>query len=270
VIVIEPTNPQIVYVPQYNTEVVYTQAPTQVIVVEDDNTDEAIAAGLIGFTAGIAIGAAMDNNYYYGPYGWHGGAYMYNDAWDDYYDHREDAREDWMDHREDVMKTGRSCGDRRNSGPSAPARPRSSARTVKRHGRKRARRRRRNERSGARRRKALRPRDRHKARRPRARRRVAQAVPKPAATAAEARLRQRLSETAARTHFPDIRAEDRNARPALVDNRAAAARAGAEAGAAAGERREEVNTHDGDHAFTCALLIIGNLAAQTATSVCGA
>ena len=28
VIVIEPTNPQIVYVPQYNTEVVYTQAPT--------------------------------------------------------------------------------------------------------------------------------------------------------------------------------------------------------------------------------------------------
>ena len=28
VIVIEPTNPQVVYVPQYNTEVVYTQAPT--------------------------------------------------------------------------------------------------------------------------------------------------------------------------------------------------------------------------------------------------
>ena len=32
VIVIEPTNPQIVYVPQYNTQVVYTQAPTQVVV----------------------------------------------------------------------------------------------------------------------------------------------------------------------------------------------------------------------------------------------
>jgi hypothetical protein len=27
---------------------------------------------------------------------------MYNDAWDDYYDHREDAREDWQDHREDI------------------------------------------------------------------------------------------------------------------------------------------------------------------------
>jgi hypothetical protein len=105
VIVIEPTNPQIVYVPQYNPEVVYVQAPsTTVIVQEDDDADVAVAAGLIGFTAGIAIGAAMDNNYYYGPYGWHGGGYMYNDAWDDYYDHREDAREDWQDHREDLVE----------------------------------------------------------------------------------------------------------------------------------------------------------------------
>ena len=105
VIVIEPTNPQVVYVPQYNTEVVYTQAPTTVVVVEDDDdTAEAIAAGMIGFTAGIVIGAAIDNNYYYGPYGFHGGAYMYNDAWDDYYDHREDARDDWQDHREDLVE----------------------------------------------------------------------------------------------------------------------------------------------------------------------
>ena len=105
VIVIEPTNPQIIYVPQYNTQVVYTQPPTTTVVVQEDNdADVAVAAGLIGFTAGIAIGAAMDNNYYYGPYGWHGGGYMYNDAWDDYYDHREDAREDWMDHREDLSE----------------------------------------------------------------------------------------------------------------------------------------------------------------------
>jgi hypothetical protein len=103
VIVIEPANPQIVYVPQYNTQVVYTQAPTTTVVVkEDDDSGAAVAAGLIGFTAGIAIGASMDNNYYYGPYGFHGGGYMYNDAWDDYYDHREDAREDWQDHREDL------------------------------------------------------------------------------------------------------------------------------------------------------------------------
>ncbi len=106
VIVIEPANPQVVYVPQYNTTTVYTQPPTTttVVVQQESSPDAAIAAGLIGFTAGIAIGAAMDNNYYYGPYGWRGGAYMYNDAWDDYWDHREDARDDWMDHREDVME----------------------------------------------------------------------------------------------------------------------------------------------------------------------
>ena len=106
VIVIEPTNPQVVYVPQYNPQVVYTQPPTTTVIVQEDDDDaaEAVAAGLIGFTAGIAIGAAMDNNYYYGPYGWHGGGYMYADAWDDYYDHREDAREDWIDHREDLAE----------------------------------------------------------------------------------------------------------------------------------------------------------------------
>ena len=102
VIVIEPANPQVVYVPQYNTTTVYTQAPTSTtVIVESDNTDEVIAAGMIGFTAGIAM-SAWSNPYYYGPYGWYGGAYMYNDAWDDYYDAREDAREDWSDHREDI------------------------------------------------------------------------------------------------------------------------------------------------------------------------
>jgi hypothetical protein len=105
VIVIEPANPQVVYVPQYNPQVVYTQpASTTVVIKEDDDSAEAVAAGLIGFTAGIALGAAFDNNYYYGPYGWGGGAYMYNDAWDDWYDHREDAREDWADHREDLYE----------------------------------------------------------------------------------------------------------------------------------------------------------------------
>jgi hypothetical protein len=107
VIVIEPANPQVVYVPQYDSQVVYTQPATSSTVViqkEDDDAAEAAVAGLIGFTAGVAIGAAMDNNYYYGPYGWHGGAYMYNDAWDDWYDDREDAREDWYDNREDARE----------------------------------------------------------------------------------------------------------------------------------------------------------------------
>ena len=102
VIVIEPANSQVVYVPQYNAQTVYTAPTTSTVVVQQSSSSsDAALAGVIGFTAGVAIGAMWDNNYYYGPYGWHGG-YMYNDAWDDYYDHREDAREDWQDHREDM------------------------------------------------------------------------------------------------------------------------------------------------------------------------
>jgi Protein of unknown function (DUF3300) len=103
VIVIEPANPQVVYVPQYNPQIVYTQPTSTTIVVQEDDDDEA-AAAVIGFAAGIAIGAAIDNNYYYGPYGWRGGAYMYNDGWDDWYDDREDAREDWYENREDARE----------------------------------------------------------------------------------------------------------------------------------------------------------------------
>ena len=72
-IVIEPANPQVVYVPQYDPQVVYTQAApttTTIVIQEDDDDDEAVAAvagAAVGFAAGIAIGAAMDNNYYYGP-----------------------------------------------------------------------------------------------------------------------------------------------------------------------------------------------------------
>jgi hypothetical protein len=105
VIVIEPANPQVVYVPQYNAQTVYTApASTTVVVQDDDDADAAVAAGLIGFTAGIALGAAIDNDYYYGPYGYRGGFYMYDDAWDDWYDEREDMREDWQDHREDLVE----------------------------------------------------------------------------------------------------------------------------------------------------------------------
>ena len=110
VIVIEPANPQVVYVPQYNAQTVYVPSSSTVVIQEEDNTAEAVAAGLIGFTAGVALGAAIDNDYYYGPYGWRGGGYMYNDAWDDYYDAREDARDDWQDNREDLID---ERGDRR-------------------------------------------------------------------------------------------------------------------------------------------------------------
>ena len=107
VIVIEPANPQVVYVPQYDAQVVYTQpasTTTTTVVVHEDDDDAAVAGALIGFTAGVAIGAAINNNYYYGPYGWRGGAYMYNDGWDDWYDDREDARDDYYDNREDARE----------------------------------------------------------------------------------------------------------------------------------------------------------------------
>ena len=111
VIVIQPSNPQVVYVPQYNPQTVYTTpAPaTSTVVVQEDDHSDAVAAGLIGFGVGVALGAAMDNNYYYGPHGWvldgrrDGGGGVYGD-WDDIADHREDMREDYYDHREDMRE----------------------------------------------------------------------------------------------------------------------------------------------------------------------
>ena len=81
-IVIQPSNPQVVYVPSYDPQVVYAPPPPQ-------QSNDAML-GLIAFAAGIAIGAAIDNDpYYYGPYGWGawgmgwgGGAVVYRrSAW---------------------------------------------------------------------------------------------------------------------------------------------------------------------------------------------
>jgi hypothetical protein len=65
VIVVQPANPQVVYVPQYNPQTVYTAPPP----AEDDSSD-VVAAAVIGFTVGILLGAAMNDNY--GYYGWGG------------------------------------------------------------------------------------------------------------------------------------------------------------------------------------------------------
>ena len=67
VIVIEPANPQVIYVPQYNPTVVYMPPATSTVVVQESSSTDAAVAGLIGFTAGIVLGAAIDNDYYYGP-----------------------------------------------------------------------------------------------------------------------------------------------------------------------------------------------------------
>ena len=63
-IVVQPTNPQVVYVPTYDPQTAYAPPPPQ-------SSGNPAMAALIGFAAGIAIGAAIDNDpYYYGPTGW--------------------------------------------------------------------------------------------------------------------------------------------------------------------------------------------------------
>jgi uncharacterized protein DUF3300 len=68
VIVIQPANPQVVYVPQYNPQTVYTSPPPQQE-QQSSSSGASAAAGLIGFTAGIVLGAALSNDNY-GYYGW--------------------------------------------------------------------------------------------------------------------------------------------------------------------------------------------------------
>jgi uncharacterized membrane protein YgcG len=94
VIVIQPTNPQVVYVPEYNPAIVYGYpyvVPAYTYVAP--STGAVIAAGIIGFGAGIAVGAMMSGGccgwgYSSWNCGWHGtavvyhgGAYYGNSAW---------------------------------------------------------------------------------------------------------------------------------------------------------------------------------------------
>ncbi len=76
VIEIAPTNPQIVYVPVYNPATIYGVP----YVVPGYTMGDAVAAGAIGFGAGIAVGALMDHAWGWGAWGcdWHGGVAVYN------------------------------------------------------------------------------------------------------------------------------------------------------------------------------------------------
>jgi Protein of unknown function (DUF3300) len=89
VIVIQPANPQVVYVPEYNPTVVYGTPYT----TPGYSAGDVAAAGIIGFGAGIAVGALMSGGccgwgYSSWNCGWHGtavvyhgGAYYGNSAW---------------------------------------------------------------------------------------------------------------------------------------------------------------------------------------------
>ena len=94
VIVIQPANPQVVYVPTYNPAVVYGAQ----VMTPGYSTGDVVAASIVSFGAGIAVGAAMHNSscgysywgwgmswgvrtiscggrYYYGNPYWRGGYY---------------------------------------------------------------------------------------------------------------------------------------------------------------------------------------------------
>jgi Protein of unknown function (DUF3300) len=84
VIVIQPANPQVVYVPQYNPTVVYgTPYVVPYYTAPTYSTGDVVAAGLLGFGAGIAVGAMMSGGccgwgYSSWSCGWHGTAVVYH------------------------------------------------------------------------------------------------------------------------------------------------------------------------------------------------
>ncbi|MGE5358734.1 MAG: DUF3300 domain-containing protein, partial [Bacteroidales bacterium] len=90
VIIVQPANPQVIYVPVY-TQVVYVQ-PAPPPPPPSASSSDVAAAALVGFTVGIIIGASS-NHYYCGPYAWHGGGAAYHQAYE--------RREDYVDHRQD-------------------------------------------------------------------------------------------------------------------------------------------------------------------------
>jgi hypothetical protein len=78
-IVIQPANPQVVYVPEYDPAVIYGTA----YVPPGYTAGEVAAAGVLGFGAGIAVGALMGGGccgwgWSSWNCNWHGGAVVYN------------------------------------------------------------------------------------------------------------------------------------------------------------------------------------------------
>lgn len=102
VVTVQPANPQVVYVPQYNPQQVYsapaqTSQQTQTKEESGVSTGTAVAASLLTFGVGIAVGSALNNHdeYYYPNWGYGGvyyggrpwvpSAYAYRPAYTSYY-----------------------------------------------------------------------------------------------------------------------------------------------------------------------------------------
>lgn len=73
VIVIQPANPQVVYVPQYNPQTVYVQ--------QGPSTGDVVAAAVISFGVGMAVGALFASNSYCYPRWGYGAVYYGGRPW---------------------------------------------------------------------------------------------------------------------------------------------------------------------------------------------
>lgn len=108
---VKPADPQIIYVPQYDPQAVYTEpspeaaatteagltteppstteaasttTTTTTTATEDDGSGKALAAGLIGFGVGMIVGNSMQDDYYYPQWGagvYYGGRPFYPPAY---------------------------------------------------------------------------------------------------------------------------------------------------------------------------------------------
>jgi len=83
-IIVQPAQPQVVYVPSYNPTVVYGTPvavyPGYAPPPPPPSTGEVVAAGLISFGIGMAVGAAMSNSWGWNSWGcgWHNSTVVYN------------------------------------------------------------------------------------------------------------------------------------------------------------------------------------------------
>ena len=69
-IIIEPTDPQVVYVPQYNTETVYVSEDSTQAASNSSGTNDAVATALMFFGTAILIDAIFnDDDHWYGYWG---------------------------------------------------------------------------------------------------------------------------------------------------------------------------------------------------------
>lgn len=118
VVVIEPANPQVIYVPVYNTQTVYVQqAPPPPPPSSASSSANAAGAALVGFTVGVIIAESSHDHYYHD----------YDDYWEDRQDHAQgnqderqsehQANQDGRQSEQDERQTGRQENqDQRQSG----------------------------------------------------------------------------------------------------------------------------------------------------------